>query len=115
MKGPLLRGRARLGPNAGEVEVGPLGGEQFAAPCAGQQQQPHGIGGALVAKLGQLLGEPTQLGAGQVAVPLALLVALDTLARVIAAPTPTHRQREHLREARQRAVGMVGARALILR
>jgi len=78
-----------------EVDVGPLGGQELATPCASQKQEAHSIGRHLIVKVGKSWRESGYFSCGQVAVPLVLLVALDALARIVAPPAPTNRQREH--------------------
>src|SRR5262249_54917926 len=88
-----------------EVDIGPSHAQRLAAAAPGQQQQPDDIGGLLIRVLGQRLGQPLKLVAAQISPALALVVALDVSARVVAAHAPAHRKREHFRDQRERSVG----------
>src|SRR5262245_3771202 len=105
MVAALLGGRAGLAPDGVcEVDIGPSHAQRLAAAAPGQQQQPDDIGGLLIRVLGQRLGQPLQLVAAQKSPALALVVALDVSARVVAAHAPAHRKREHFRDQRERSV-----------
>src|SRR3954454_5170728 len=106
MQRPLLRGGSGLCPNASrKVQVLPFRAQHLAATSAGQKQQPEGICGLLVGMVGEGCREPRQLVSGQIAVPLALLVSLNPLSRVVRAPAPSNAEVEESGEEGDGSVG----------
>ena len=113
MQGSLLGRGARLGPNASlKIDICPAGSKNLTATGAGEQQQPDDIGSLRIVRFGEGLREPLQFIGRQIALPLMLVIALDTLSGVVRAPAPADRKGEHLGEDRGHAVGAVRGASL---
>ena len=107
---PLLLGVVRgLGPDAAlEVDLRPPGRQDLTDPRASQELEANGVRRAPVRVRRQDAEQPLQLGVGKPALATLLMVALDSLDRIVAAHAPVDRQGEHLGQQGQQAVRLIG-------
>ena len=104
-----MRMMRRLDPDAAlRVGVRPARGEDIADSRAREKLKTDCVCGALIGVVRQRSEEPTQLLVGKPAFPAFLVVSLDALDRIVAAPPPFHSQRKHLGNQGKHAVRLVG-------
>src|SRR6516165_1440486 len=93
----LLGMGAGLRPNPRlKVQLLPTHRQNLTLAGASQQEQPDDIGSLSVLMAGERAAEGSDLGGGEVALALFLMIALHALAWVVRAPAPADRLGEHL-------------------